>query len=179
MKVCRPIVGIDLTWLRVGKNGGGESYVRNLLAGLSRIQRQCDYALFATASNISSFAGYADSGFEIVRCAIDSNRRLSRVLYQNCGLPCELRKKKINIAFFPTYGRPVMRLTLPSVCNVNDVQFKAFPHFFPWWKRAFLWASYRAALALSDKVVAISESIKTEMINHYGRTIRSLEGKVS
>ena len=178
MNIHRPMVGVDLTWLRVGKNGGGESYVRNLLDGLRGIQRQCDYMLFATSSNISSFAGYADSGFEIVQCALDSNHRLSRVLYQNLVLPCELRKKKVNVAFFPVYSRPAMRLALPSVSNVNDVQFRIFPRFFPWWKRMLFRVSYRAALALSDKVVAISESVRTDIVRYYGPSIRGLEGKL-
>jgi glycosyltransferase involved in cell wall biosynthesis len=179
VEMHRPIVGVDLTWVRVGKVGGTESYIRNLLDGLVGIQRRCDYTLFVTSSNLRSFTGYTSSGFEVVQCAIDSNHRFSRILYQNLMLPFEFVKKKINVAFFPTYSRPVMRLTLSSVSNVHDVQFQHFPRFFAWWKRALFRVGYHAALALSDKVVAISESVRTDMVDHYGPSIRGLEGRLA
>ncbi|HZL82613.1 MAG TPA: glycosyltransferase family 1 protein, partial [Candidatus Deferrimicrobium sp.] len=178
MNMHRPIVGVDLTWLRVGKVGGTESYIRNLLDGLVGIQRQCDYTLFATSSNMSSFTGYTSRGLEVVQCALDSNHRFSRMLYQNLILPFEFMKKN-DVAFFPTYSRPLIRLTLPSVSNVQDVQFQHFPRFFPWWKRTLFRVSYHAALSLSDRVVAISDSVRTEIVGDYGAHIPGLEAKMT
>ena len=42
-------IGIDLLWVRPGKNGGTESYIRNLLDGFSRYaDKQYRFILFTT-----------------------------------------------------------------------------------------------------------------------------------
>jgi len=49
-------IAIDLTWVRVGKVGGTESYVRNLLTGMGELGRENFTALLLLAAdNFSSF----------------------------------------------------------------------------------------------------------------------------
>ena len=49
---------IDLLWLRPGKVGGTESYIRNLLDGLSRLEEEFEFTLLVSKDNAETFQKY-------------------------------------------------------------------------------------------------------------------------
>jgi len=59
-KVNKMTVGIDLLWLKVGKVGGGELYVRNLFDGFyeSVDEDSWCFVLFLAQDNADTFSKY-------------------------------------------------------------------------------------------------------------------------
>lgn len=50
-----PPIAIDLLWLRPGKVGGTESYIRNLLAGMSKLKEDFHFVLICSKDNSDTF----------------------------------------------------------------------------------------------------------------------------
>ena len=48
-------IAIDLLWLRPGKVGGTESYIRNLLDGLGELEEEFDFTLLVSKDNAETF----------------------------------------------------------------------------------------------------------------------------
>mgnify|MGYP006876763749 CR=1 FL=1 len=51
-------IAVDLLWLRPGRVGGTESYIRNLLDGLARLEDEFDLTLLVSRDNAETFRSY-------------------------------------------------------------------------------------------------------------------------
>jgi len=171
-------IGIDLLWVRPGNVGGTESYIKNLLGGLQLIDEDNDYYLFVSLSNADSFSFINVPNFHKVICSIDSNHRWMRILYVNSLLPLHIKKLKPDTMFFPTYMRPVWKLNTYTVSNVHDLQYLHYPEYFSLLKRMLFNVFYPISLRKSDKVVAISEFVREDIIRHFGSSIGNIREKI-
>ena len=51
-------IAIDLLWLRPGKVGGTESYIRNLLDGLAKLKDEFNFTLLVSQDNADTLRKY-------------------------------------------------------------------------------------------------------------------------
>ena len=66
-------IAIDLLWLRPGKVGGTESYIRNLLDGFLKLEEDYKFVLIASLDNEQTFRKYLkDKRFEMIVVGIES-----------------------------------------------------------------------------------------------------------
>jgi len=171
-------IGIDLLWVRHEKVGGTESYIRSLLRGIEMIDRDNDYYLFISLSNADSFGFINVANFHKVICSINSNHRWMRILYVNSLLPLHIKKLKLDIMFFPTYMRPIWKLNTYTVSNVHDLQYLYYPEYFSLLKRMLFNIFYSISLRKSDKVVAISEFVRKDIMKYFGSSISNIREKI-
>ena len=54
-------IGIDLLWVRPGKCGGTETFIRHLMNGLAEYDTVNEYLLFVSRDNAESFSGYGEN----------------------------------------------------------------------------------------------------------------------
>lgn len=171
-------IGIDLLWLRQRKVGGTESYIKNLLGGLQLIDEDNGYYLFVSLSNADSFSFINAPNFHKVICSVNSNHRWMRILYVNSLLPLHIKKLKLDIMFFPTYMRPMWKLNTYTVSTIHDLQYLHYPEYFSLLKRMLFNVFYPISLRKSDKVIAISEFVRKDIMKYFGSSVSNIRKKI-
>jgi len=171
-------IGIDLLWLRPKKVGGTETYIKNLLKGLQAIDKEDEYYLFVCQNNKDSFDFVNSVNFHKVFCKINNNNKLFRIIYTNLVLPWKIKKLHLDVVFFPTYMRPIAKLQIYSISNVHDLQYLHYPKNFSLVRRLVFNIFYPISLKKSDKIIAISNFIKQDIIRFFGKRISNLGSKI-
>lgn len=162
-------IGIDLLWLRPGKNGGTESYIRNLLDGFNRYaDKEYTFVLFTTHDNVKTFAKYKNSeNFEIKICSSPSSQA-KRVVWETLHLNECGKRERLDVWFYPVYSRPLFPTRdIPNVTVIHDLQGLHYPEYFSKGRNAFFRMMWKRDVQSSTKIVTISEFCKKDIIDHY------------
>ena len=160
-------VGVDLLWVRPGKNGGTESYIRNLLEGFRQSDTNQVYVLFVSSDNCESFKKYTGSQFEIVICPVNTSCFVKRVIWENIKLKNYVKDQEIDVWFFPVYSRPFAKGMTPSVTVIHDLQALHFPSYFSWIRNAYFRLAWRKDCKKSTRVVTISDFCRNDIVKNY------------
>ena len=164
-------IGIDLLWLRPGKNGGTESYIRNLITGFATYDDRNEYTLFVSRDNADSFNIYTriDSGIRLEICPIDSSNRIRRIAWENLNLDNLAKKTGMDVMFIPVYSMPHKKKSngIPYVVTIHDLQGLHYPEYFTNIRLGFLKRKWKYASEEADRIVAISNFTKRDIIENY------------
>lgn len=162
-------IGIDLLWVRVGICGGTESYIRNLLNGFVKFAGDQEYVLFVARDNAESFRHYAENACASLRvCQVDCAVQVKRILWENRYLDKEAQLESIDVMFIPVYSKPSTHGSgIPYVSVIHDLQAVHYPQYFSRLKRIFLHCAWKKTCRTSDRIIAISEFVKEDVIAHY------------
>lgn len=107
MNVDMKPIAIDLMWLRLGKVGGTESYIRNLLDGFLSLKDDYQFILLVSKDNKETFEHYTkDKRFSLLETPIGSANISRRILWQNVHQSRFLKKHGIKRCFVPVYCKP-------------------------------------------------------------------------
>lgn len=166
---------IDLTWVRVGKVGGTEFYVRNLLTGMGELAREDFMALLLLADdNFSSFKKYRKyKCFRLIRCSVQSSSQVKRILWQNFSLGRTLRSLGVRKCFEPVYAVPF--LPAPEIdfyTVIHDLQALHYPEYCGKIREIWMRMSWRNAVKKSKKLVSISRFVMDDVNGRYGAAVR-------
>lgn len=163
-------IGIDLLWVRPGKNGGTESYIRNLLDGFVQYgNSENEYCLYLSRDNEQSFEKYfSNTSFVKKVMPVESSGQAKRVLWENLHLSSQGRKDQLNLWFMPVYSRPFfMGRKIPCITVIHDLQGLHYPEYFSKGRNLFFRFSWWIDCHTSAKVVTISEFCKKDILSHY------------
>lgn len=153
-------------FIYTGRVGGAEQMVYNLTRGLSELGAQVGF-LCADRGNLSPefLEESRAAGRPIVECGGGGARFISE---QRACLDGRLRGEAI---LFPQYYIPpiVPRRLGRAAVVIHDFQYRHFPQYFSARKRAWLRLSHRRAFAKAEKVIVISEFVRQEALQFYGR----------
>ncbi|MCR4636571.1 MAG: glycosyltransferase family 4 protein [Butyrivibrio sp.] len=160
---------VDLLWVRVGKNGGTESFIRCILDGMHDIDIDFKVVLLVSRDNKNSFLHYnKDKRFTIYECPVYSSNIKGRVIWQNLHLRDTLMDIGITKCFEPVYSMPMVKTRgIEFYTVIHDLQAKHFPKYFSKTRCVWMDFSWRNTVNKSKKVVAISEYVKKDIIKHY------------
>ncbi|SDC80036.1 glycosyltransferase family 4 protein [Geotoga petraea] len=160
-------IGIDLLWVKVGKNGGAESYIRNILDGLNNYadEKMFNFILFLTEDNYKSFEKYFKKEiFKKVILPIKSERVFSRIIKENILLDKYAKKEKIDLMFVPVYSKPLIKnKKIPYIITIHDLQALHYPEYFSKIKNLWLRFAWKRCAQTADKIVAISNFVKKDI----------------
>lgn len=143
------LVGILV--LAVGRQGGGpETYERELLRALARIDQETQYRIYCTGEDAEQALGIQQSNF-----SYRILRPQSRLLSLSFSLPKRLRAEGVDVlhaTFAPPPFSPVpLVFTCHGLVNFN------FPHLFPRLQLLRLNALHRRALRRASEIICVSE----------------------
>ncbi len=155
-------IAIDIRELSIG-NTGISQYTINLICCLKKNYSTDFFYLFTNKK-------YADSSlpgnFKIIVDGLNKNN----TIYETFILPVLLKKYKINLFISPYYKLPFFT-RVPKIITVHDIGFITFPieyyartRFY----RMFAAPYLRICLAVSKKIIAVSEYTKFEILKKYG-----------
>ena len=158
-------IGVNALYLIPGAVGGTEIYLRNLLAGLARIDTENHWVVFTNretgADLVPQQANFLDAP-QNVRASF----RPARILWEQLVLPSAVRRHGLDILFNPGFTAPII-CGCPLVTVFHDLQHKRHPEYFRWFDlpfwRFFLWASVRRSRGL----IAVSEATKQDLQRYY------------
>lgn len=162
-------IGIDLLWVRPGICGGTESFIRNLMLGFAKYDKENMYILFVTEDNAYSFQEYEQySNMRIKVCPVKCAVQFKRILWENLHLDKYAAKDAVEVMLIPVYSKPLSRGSrIPYVSVIHDLQALHFPQYFSFIRRCFLRRSWRYTCRTSSVVVTISDYCKEDLIKHY------------
>lgn len=162
-------IGIDLLWVRVGKCGGTESYIRNLLDGFGQYDKSNEYILMVSEDNGNSFEAYERyPNIHIQILPVESARPPKRILWENLHLDRAANSLRIDVMFIPVYSMPMTYGSgIPYVSVIHDLQALHYPQYFSVAKRLFLKYMWKHACKASVRVVTISEYCRRDLELHY------------
>jgi len=164
-------IGIDIRVLARGVRTGVEEYTINLLSYLLPLEPKINYRFFYNAYqkaklNYSwlSLANVKLKDFRIPnRLFFISSRYLSQPKIDKL-------LKGVDIYFNPHFFTAPLSIGCKKIVTFHDLSFERYPHFFSWRKRA--WQRFlmdaRQEAQQADKIIAVSQSTKDDLVNLYG-----------
>lgn len=161
-------IAIDLLWLRPGKVGGTEFFIRNLLDGFLQIEESFEFVLLLSKDNADTFGKYSeDKRFQSIIANIESKNIGKRIIWQNLFENRLLRKNKIKKCFVPVYCRPFFNGGIQYASVIHDLQAFHYPYYHPAYE---VW--YSKLCWITDKykskgIAAISNYVKQDLIETY------------
>ena len=156
-------IAIDCTHFIKGRVGGFESYLLNLLDGLSEINK-LDITLYVLNDQKQSFIKYLQYGALLITVPV-KNPYL-RIAWQNLVLP--LYSIKHSIILFPANFRPLF-LFSKSIIVIHDLQYIRYPQHWSFTKRLLRILFIPYSIMRSDKIIAISNTVKEEIKSSFSR----------
>ncbi len=168
------IIGIDIR--NIGKNRTGDEVVFfNLVKNLQEIVREnkqdeCDFQLFTDIADedklkeIKKDLGITEGdGFEII-----SLKAKNRFIWNFWTLPNYLRKNPVEV-YHTQYITPFfVPRKVRIITTIHDVSFKVHRKFIKFSDLFFLSILIPFSFWRADKIIAVSQFTKDEIVKHYG-----------
>ncbi len=162
-------IGISSLYLQPGRNGGMETYLRGVLAGLEEVQTRgaehCRVTLFTSGCNHESFSALQHVERSLTHC--DGRNRFHRILYEQFVLPRQARRLGCDVLFSPGYLGPICA-PLPVLLCLPDTQYRDIPGQIPALQRWIYRCIIPRAIRTAGNVVTISEFSKNRIVQHEG-----------
>lgn len=161
-------IAIDLLWLRPRQVGGTEFYIRNLLDGFLKLDRNFRFVLMVSEDNAETFEKYEkDSRFRLLRTKVRSANIAGRILWQYFFQNRLLRKNELRRCFIPVYCRPLFNGGITYINVIHDLQAYHYPRYHPFHEIAYSRLSWWLDSRLSRKIIAISGWVKEDILRKY------------
>jgi len=154
-------IGINLLYSVTGTGLG--VYTRKLIEGLSAIDFENRYYIFA---NSSSSIEPHNANFKIIHYSIPENLKVKKLFVENVIVPFSAVKKKIDIFHFTSF---VISYLYPGkfISTINDIAFLKYPEILSK-KRDYYYKFFlKNALKKARFIITISDSTKRDVLNYY------------
>ena len=163
-------IAIDLLWVRPGKVGGTESYIRNLLDGFMKLDEDFDFTLLVSLDNVETFKQYEEDGrYHLLTANINSANIVGRIIWQNLFQNKLLRKNGLKKCFEPVYCKPWLNGGVQYVCVIHDLQALHYPQYHPFHEVAYSRLCWRMDVINATGILAISNWVKADIEQKYHR----------
>jgi len=164
-------IGIDSTYLDVSYKTGIYYYLKNLLLSLSQVDKSNDYFLFYNSfvrSSKSFFSPGNNFKKKIIRIPNIIERVFGRELFFNLyqrSLLNSIRRNEIDVFHFPHLKTPYLSDKY-SIVTINDIAFLALDEYRNLTEANFLNKQLHFCKNSANKIIAISNFTKQEIIKH-------------
>lgn len=161
-------IAVDLLWLRPGKVGGTEFYIRNLLDGFMQLERQFQLTLVVSKDNCATFEHYTkDTRITLLEADVVSANIAGRILWQFFCQNRFLRKHKLYQCFIPVYCRPFFNGGITYINTIHDLQAAHYPEYHPFHEIAYSKLCWWIDTRFSRKIIATTNYVKLDLIERY------------
>jgi glycosyltransferase involved in cell wall biosynthesis len=172
-------IGLNVLYLRPGIVGGGETYARGLLDGLSQLSFDCKFIVLLNASAYPTFAELrSDTRFELVQCSSPLTP-VRRHLWEQWHLGSLCKEYGLNLLHSLGNITPLLA-GVPQIVTIHDLIHLRAPERLSFAKRTFARWMVPASVRVSEKVLTISEFSRRDLLEKLrvptGKVVVSLEG---
>lgn len=159
-------IGVSALFVRPGRVGGAEFMLYNLLAGLEAARHPNDRLVVFAPANLAT-----DAFSFVSRVEVCSGRTQNRFVQESLQLPKFARE--LDALILPNYFTPPLRCARRQITVIHDLQYQHYPEYFSRVKRVWLRATHEWSLLRSDHVVTISEFVRQDLLQRYGKRHRA------
>ena len=161
-------LGVNLLYLVPGQVGGSEIYARNLLHAVHELRPELELVVYVgpeAVETLSTEPWAAAATF--VPSPLRSSNKPLRVASELTWLPARLRRDRVDLLHSLGTTSPPL-CPVPSVVTVLDLIYRHFPETFPLASRLGLRALVPTGARRADRVIAISQAGKRDLIDTLG-----------
>lgn len=149
------MIGIDASRIAIGERTGTETYSYQLLAALARLNVADDIRLYLNATNPPDDLPSIGNPVCIPFPRLWTHLRLS----------WEMQRHPPDVLFVPSHVIPLRHSR--SVVTIHDIGYLHHPETHPADTRRMLHLTTRWSTAVADRIIAISDATKHDLITHY------------
>ena len=143
------------------RSAGIHHYIDCVLRGLPEAGPDLRFTVFVGAGQPQM------PGATIRRTALPTARPWARIFWEQCLLPLELMRLRPDLLHSLAFVSP-LRPPCPTVVTVYDLSFKLTPDRFPPAQRLYLSAFTARSCHRARRVIAISESTRSDLVRLFG-----------
>lgn len=160
-------IGFDAKKIVSNLTGIG-NYSRGLVNLLSHGEDKC--VLFAPGKGSERcLAGLeVNDNVEFVYCGSSSG--LGRAYWRNIAMTDDVRRSGVDIFHGVSNELPfgIKKAGCKTVVTIHDLIFLRYPHTYDWLSRKILEVKTRYACRVADRIIAVSEQTKRDIVDFYG-----------
>jgi len=163
-------IGIDVRCLSEGRQTGVEEYTVNLLKNIFKEDRQNKYVLFFNAFKKSNanFDWIKEYPNVELKTFSYPNKLLNLLFWYLRWPNADKMLGGVDYFFMPNISFVALSNKTKLILTVHDLSFEHFPETFSWKRRFWHWfVNPRALAKKAEKIIAVSESTKNDLINIY------------
>lgn len=158
-------IGFDAKRLFNNFTGLG-NYSRTLLRNLATYYPEEDYHLFTPSIKRNEQTAYFQDS---PMFSVHQPSRYQKMLWRSFRIKQTLKRHKLDLyhglSHEIPYGMP--QTGIPAVVTIHDLIFQHYPDQYGMWDRKVYDAKFRYACKNSEKIIAISESTKQDILRYY------------
>lgn len=154
-------IAINTLSLNRTKAGMG-NYIYNLVNNLAKLDKKNNYHIFVSDKN-REFFRIDQENFRIINLGKGVTKGLNRFLWEQISLPKYIRKHGIDILHSPGFVIS-LRSRVKNVLTIADMTFMNYPQVHTLFKRTYFSLFMPPSIKKADRVLAISESTKKDVI---------------
>lgn len=158
-------IGFDAKRLFNNRTGLG-NYSRTLVSNLCSYFPNNDYFLYSPSIELSKEKSKLEALDNIsIRTAGTKNQ----TIWRSFEIKNDIKKDQLDIYHGLSHELPRNNENLPckKVVTIHDLIFKTHPEYFPYIDRSFYHIKCKHSLLTADKIIAISENTKNDIIKYY------------
>ena len=157
-------IGVNAQLLSLGvsyRSAGINGYLQNLLRHLPQADASMTYTAFTSERR---YAGVP--GIELRFTRLPTHRPPVRILWEQAIQPWAMHRAAVDLLHAPAFVGPAAGGP-PFVVTIHDLSFLLYPQNFRAWNRLYLRHFTRLSVRQARRVIAVSESTKQDVIQHY------------
>ena len=153
-------IGIDLTSL-TPEPTGVDTYIRNLVLHLSRLDRQHSYDLFVNREDRDLFGISFPDNFRVVPASL--RPRPVRLIFQQAVLP--LVTGRLDVLHSPSFVMPLIRGRARHLVTIHDTTFFSLPSHHTRLRRSHAFRrAVIASIRRADRIGVLSTAVKRDVL---------------
>lgn len=154
------VIGLDGSRAFVSGRTGTENYSYQLLKALAKVDKKNQYIVYLRSINSLNQLWPDNFQFKIIKWPR---------LWTQAGLAMQTFQDKLDVLFVPAHTLPVIRKpSLKTVVTVHDLGSEYLPSMHQIKQRLYLGFMQRIQLKSADKIIAVSEATKKDLIKRLG-----------
>ena len=164
-------IGINAVGLLPGVIGGGETYIRGLVGGLSRLRCHDQFVLFTNRENHPTFGGLGPN-FRRIRFNFSArwtipSLAMTRVVGEQFFLPWRAAREGLDVIHSPLDTVPLMA-RCATVMTLHDANFDALPEATSRLQRRIARALVKISARRAHAILTVSEFSRREIVAAFG-----------
>ncbi len=144
------------------RSAGINWYLYNLLRHLPEADPEIGYTVFLSERRYQRAAG-----LHLCFSRLPTHRPPLRILWEQVAQPWAVRQAGVDLIHGAAFVGPLAS-RCPSVITVHDLSFLLYPQGFRALNRYYLQLFTRLSVRRAQRVIAVSESTKRDLVHHYG-----------
>lgn len=151
-----------LTLSRSYRGAGISNYIQQLLYHLADVDQDNRYSVFLGDRRFSG-----DERLRLQISRLPTEHPEVRILWEQIIQPAVLVSQQIDLLHAPAFVVPLLSVC-PTVVTIHDLSFIHFPEAFRPWKRLYLSRFTAWSVRKAQRVIAVSESTRQDVISCFG-----------